>query len=151
MLEPRNKVYTLHFLDYCVCKKIFTMFKLSVSTFGRKCWEDAVPFFHKVQYITVISTRLRLHPSYIYYPLRFERKESEVKGLGRHDMTVQQRARSIGEQPKAIVEVCNHFCPLVMVTLTYSCCSRTFHWCRNLSEMCYMLYWYPCMKGDIST
>ncbi|KAK3873702.1 hypothetical protein Pcinc_021317 [Petrolisthes cinctipes] len=36
---------------------------------------------------------------------RFERKENELQGLGRHDMTVKQRARSIEEQPKAVVEV----------------------------------------------
>ncbi|KAK4319559.1 hypothetical protein Pmani_009503 [Petrolisthes manimaculis] len=36
---------------------------------------------------------------------RFERKENELQGLGRHDMTVKQRARSIEEQPKAVVEI----------------------------------------------
>lgn len=36
---------------------------------------------------------------------RFERKESEMRGLGRHDMTAEQRARSITLQPKTTVEV----------------------------------------------
>lgn len=37
--------------------------------------------------------------------LRFERRESELRGLGRHTMTAEQRAQAIAEKPKATVEV----------------------------------------------
>nr|XP_045615000.1 G patch domain-containing protein 1-like [Procambarus clarkii] len=36
---------------------------------------------------------------------RFERKESEIRGLGRHEMTAEQRSLSIAELPKTTVEV----------------------------------------------
>ncbi|XP_063607433.1 G patch domain-containing protein 1 homolog [Penaeus indicus] len=40
---------------------------------------------------------------------RFERKENEVRGLGRHEMTPEQRARLLSDKSKTTVEFCYRY------------------------------------------